>query len=229
MSRKPSRTLPLQALIPILLAAMVVVPVPAFARTHPTPPAPTAPAAGIAPIPADRAADTYAIYGMLLPGEPFNSMPPNQTGRWAIADTTISIVDMNPAIPPDGQLKAPDDNAKAFREALHDYEARRYQRFRLSAQDFHLTHPFSLLTDAQVGELRQARSSVTADSGLQGQYAGYPGVTFFTQVFFNSDQTAALVYRNNWCANLCSGGSWVYLEKHGGKWVLRSGITAPGA
>src|ERR1700761_6728307 len=81
----------------------------------------------VLPMPPERAADSYAIYAALMPGEPFKSLPPEQARQWAIADTTVSIADMNPAVPPDGELKAPPDNAKAFRDAVQDYQARRYE------------------------------------------------------------------------------------------------------
>jgi hypothetical protein len=177
------------------------------------------------PMPAARAGDSYAIYALLIPGEPFKSLPPEQAKQWAIADTTVSIADMNPAVPPDGELKAPPDNVKAFREALHDFQLRRNQRIQLTRQ-FNLDRAYTLLTADQVNEFRNSRTSVDADSAGQDKYAGYPGITFFSQVFFNSTQTAALVYMNNWCANLCAAGQWVYLEKHGSQWVRRSGITS---
>ena len=52
---------------------------------------------------------------------------------------------------------------------------------------------------------------------------------FFSAVYFNQNLTAALVYVNVWCASLCAAGQWVYLEKHGGQWVRRSGLTIGGA
>ena len=179
----------------------------------------------VIPMPAERAADSYAIYAVLIPGEPFKSLPPDQARQWAIADTTVSIADMNPAIPPDGELQPPPDNVTAFREALQDFHVRRYQHVQLTRQ-FQLDRTYMLLTADQVTEFRESRADVDATSQLQDKYAGYPGVTFFSQVFFNSAQTAALVYMNNWCANLCAAGQWVYLEKHGGRWVRRSGITS---
>jgi hypothetical protein len=175
------------------------------------------------PMPADRVADSYAIYSMLMPGAPFDSMAPQQNQRWAIADTTVNISDMNPAIPPEGQLKAPEKHAKGFHEAVRDFETRKNQRIQLTEQ-FQLAQPYMLFTASQVDEFRKARATVDAGSALQDKYAGYPGVTFFSQVYFSANHHEALVYMNNWCANLCAQGQWIYLEKHGGNWERRSGI-----
>jgi hypothetical protein len=177
------------------------------------------------PMPADRAAESYAIYSMLMPGAPFDTMSPQQNQRWAIADTTVNIADMNPAVPPEGQLKAPDDHPKRFQEAVRDYEAHKYERIQLTSQ-FQLSLPYQLMTADQVAELRRARTTVDPGSDLSSKYAGYPGVTFFSQVYFNAGHTGALVYMNNWCANLCAAGQWVYLEKRDSTWVRRSGITS---
>jgi hypothetical protein len=162
---------------------------------------------------------------MLMPGAPFDTMSPQQNQRWAIADTTVNIADMNPAVPPEGQLKAPDDHPKRFQEAVRDYEAHKYERIQLTSQ-FQLSLPYQLMTADQVAELRRARTTVDPGSDLSSKYAGYPGVTFFSQVYFNAGHTGALVYMNNWCANLCAAGQWVYLEKRDSTWVRRSGITS---
>lgn len=201
----------------LLLAGSLLLTMTVLAQSH------------LAPIPANRAADSYAVYSLLMPGQPFDGMSPSQTSRWAIADSTVNITDMNPAVPPDGQLTPPPDNPKAFEEALQDYESRKYERFRLNSKRFKLSHPFALLNDEQVSELREARSSTTATSELKSRYTGYPGITFFSAVYFNHARTAALVFMNNWCANLCAAGQWVYLEKKGGHWVRRSGISRGGA
>jgi hypothetical protein len=168
------------------------------------------------PIPADRAADSYAILSLLMPGSPADTISPRQIHHWVVADTTVSITDMNPAVPPNGQLEAPPDKARAFNDAVRDFELHRYQRFRLDADSFHPKLSLSLFNQQQVNNLRQSHP---VDSGI----------TFFSGVYFNDPQTVALVYVNNWCANLCSAGQWVYLEKHGGQWVRRSGILAGGA
>lgn len=184
---------------------------------------------GAIPMPPDRAADSYAIYSMLMPGEPFTQMPPEQRTRWAIADVTVNINDMNPAISPQGQLKPPPDNPRGFEEAVGDFETNKYVRVELEKSEFQITHPFDLLSAEQIDHLRAAKSAAAAASETQTQWNGVPGITYFSEVYFDTKHRAALVYMDNWCANLCAAGSWVYLEKHGGQWVRRSGIVVPGA
>lgn len=176
----------------------------------------------VVPLPDDRGMDSYAIYSLLLNEQPFDALPPDQTARLAIAGTTVSIREMNPAVAPDSALQPPGDNANAFQEAVRDFRSRRFERVQL-ARRFALGQDYALLSDAQVADFRNARSGTSPGSDLQEQYAGYPGITFFTQVYFDARRTAALVYRNNWCASPCSNGQWFYLEKHGNTWVRRSG------
>ena len=166
-------------------------------------------------IPPDRIADSYAIYTMLVPGSAANTIAQTPTQNWRLADTTINISDMNPAVPPNGQLNPPPDNEHAFIEAVHDYNTRKNERFHLDAASFHPAPPFPLIDGQQARNIQQSGSPDT-------------GITFFSAVYFDSKQTAALVYVNLWCANLCSAGQWVYLEKHGGQWVRRSGLTIGG-
>lgn len=183
-------------------------------------------------MPDERAADSYAIYSMLAPGPVLEHMPPGQTQTWAIADTTISTSDRNP-VPPQGQLKPPPrpNRKKAFEEAVADFEANQYLRIHLTRDGFHLEHPFALLTPEQVQQLRDAKSSPAASSS-QAEWSGYPGITFFSEVYFDTHHSIALVYRSEWCAHLCSAGSWIYLERRPGNpshWVQQSGIVVPGA
>lgn len=167
-------------------------------------------------IPPDRVADSYAIYALLVPGSPHNTIAQTPTQNWRLADTTINISDMNPAVPPNGQLNPPPENPRGFDEAVHDYNTRKYERFHLDAASFHPAPPFPLIDSHQASNIRQSGSPNT-------------GITFFSAVYFDSHLNAALVYVNLWCANLCSAGQWVYLEKHNGQWVRRSGLTTGGA
>jgi hypothetical protein len=156
-------------------------------------------------------------------------MAPELNARWAIAAITVNERDRNPAVPPQGELKPPPENPRGFQEAVEDYAANRNVRVQLTKDPFQLSHAFSLLRPDEVAALRASRTAAQVSSETQSQWAGYAGVTFFSEVYFDSKHQAALVYMNDWCAHLCSTGSWVYLEKHSGQWVRRSGVTVPGA
>lgn len=180
---------------------------------------------GVIGMPDERAADSYAIYSMLTPGPELQNLGSGQTQIWAIADTTISTEDRNPAVPPQGQLKPPKSlpnsaRRKAFAEAVADFEANQHLRMHLSRDGFHLNHDFRLLTPEEVKDLQAAGTT---------QGTGYPGITFFSEVYFDTHHAVALVYRSEWCAHLCSAGTWIYLEKQGNRWVQQSGIVVPGA
>jgi hypothetical protein len=191
--------------------------------------APSAPPGTPMPIPADRADDSYAIYALLMPGQPFSTLPPEQNQRWAIAAVTVNEDDRNPAVPPQGQLKPPPENPRGFNEAVGDYQTNKYVRVRLQRTPLHIDHDFALLSPTDVDALRGARSGAQVTSSAQSQWAGYPGVTYFSEVYFSRDHGSALVYMNDWCAHLCAAGTWIYLEKRGGQWVRRSGIVTGGA
>lgn len=168
-------------------------------------------------MPPSRAADSYAIYSLLMPGSLISSLSSESGSRWAIAEVTVNAADRNPAVPPHGQLKPPADNPRGFREAVADYEANRNVRVRLNRKDFALNHPFLLLSSDEINAVRARKPE------------DIPGITFFSEVYFDAKHTAALVYMNSWCANLCAAGTWVYLEKRNGHWVRQSGIVVSGS
>lgn len=167
--------------------------------------------AGIIPMPADRADDSYAIYSLLMPGPTLAQLASERDATWAIAEITVNDADRSPSVPPQGELKPPPDHPQGFNEAVQDYEANRNTRVQLGKDGFHIDHAFQLVNP------ETAKNS------------GHPGVTFFSEVYFDASHDAALVYQSEWCANLCAAGTWVYLEKHGDQWVRRSGIVVPGA
>ncbi len=168
---------------------------------------------GAIAMPADRADDSYAIYSMLMPGTTLAPMNAQQD-TWAIAEETVNDTDRNPAVPPQGQLKPPPENPTGFAEAVGDYQSHKAVRVQLTKPSFHISHAFTLLKPEAVATARASGSG---------------GITFFSMVYFDTKHRAALVYMNEWCANLCAAGSWIYLEKHGRQWVRRSGVVVPGA
>ena len=204
------------ATISAALCALIVITLAASAQHRPPHTSTQPPANTLQPIPANRAGDSYAIYSLLLPGAPLATITPEPNQNWSMADATVNITGMNPAVPPNGELKAPPENVRAFNQAVHDFNTRQYQRFRLDPDSFHPRRPLPFIDQNQVNARRQSGDPRS-------------GIVFFSAVYFNPEQTAALVYVNDWCANLCAAGQWVYLEKQNGQWVRRSGLIAKGA
>ena len=93
--------------------------------------------------------DSYAIYSLLLPGPLWKNLDPSQTERWAIAGTTVSAADINPALAPEAALQPPQDHPKWFADAVRDYNARKNQRLTL-IRDFQVDRPYVLLTPSEV-------------------------------------------------------------------------------
>jgi hypothetical protein len=175
-----------------------------------------------APVVPDRLPDSYQIYSLVMPGQVFTDMDSGHNQPWAISDTTINEDDMNPKLAPEATLQPPEDNPRAFREAVMDYNQRKKERLALKRR-FNLDRPYVLLGATDTAQFRASRTSMTASSDMQSAYADYLGITYFSEVYFNVAQTAALVYVLDWCGNLCSQAEWIYLEKQNGTWVRRSG------
>ena len=170
----------------------------------------------------DRLPDSYMIYSLLMPGQVFADMDSGQGAPWAISATTINEDDMDPKLAPEATLQPPDDNPHAFREAVGDYNQRKKDRMVLRRR-FQLSRTYVLLSPSAATDFRASKTSLNATSSQQAAYSNYLGITYFSEVYFNVAQTAALVYVLDWCGNLCSQAEWVYLEKHNGVWVRRSG------
>jgi len=179
----------------------------------------TKPAA--AAVASDRMPDSYLIYAMLMPGQLFEDMGSGDSQAWAISGTTVNEDDIDPKLAPEATLQPPDDNPRGFKEAVNDYNQRKKERLVLTHR-LTLSQPYVLLSPSDTTDFKASRS-VNSTSELQSKYGDYVGVTFFSEVYFNTAQTSALVYILDWCGNLCSQAEWIYLEKRDGVWVRRSG------
>ncbi len=174
----------------------------------------------------DRLPDSYAIYSLIMPGQVFTDMDSGQNQPWAISATTVNEDDMDPKLAPEATLQPPTDNPHGFQEAVYDYNQRKKERMPLKRR-LQLSRPYVLLGPNSTAQFKESRTSLNATSDMQSTYGNYLGITFFSEVYFNTAQTAALVYILDWCGNLCSQAEWVYLEKQNGVWVRRSGKAPP--
>lgn len=181
-------------------------------------------------MPADRAADSYAIYSSLIPlGETAGKDWPHD--YWLVQDATVAVVpadqacrpapsrqdqfDMNPNV----GVHPTKDREKDFAEILDDFDAHCHDRVALSATAWQTTAPVRLLAPAEQQEFRATRETVVgANSDVAKKYNGAPALYAFSEVYFNLHHTVALVYATHWCGGLCGQGFWVALALEDGQW-----------
>jgi hypothetical protein len=191
------------------------------------------------PMPQDRAADSYKIYSILLPvGELAN--PGWSRDLWLLADTTLALVppdqpclsqggvdgvDMNPHV----ALQPPPEGMQDFAEMLDDFDRRCHERIQLTADAFTLVVPLRLLTQTERDDF--IRTRFDPDAGIEGdrltaRYKGAPGLSMFSQVYFNAHHTVAMVYASGWCGGLCAQSYWEVLGFQDGVWKRLGWRTA---
>jgi hypothetical protein len=182
------------------------------------------------PMPQDRAQDSYNIYSVLLPvGELADPGWPRNL--WLLSDTTVALVPpdkpclaggadgsiMNPHV----AVEPPPDRLQDFAELLDDFDRRCHERIHLTSEFFNLVVPLRLLSQAEQDKFIRTRFDPTAGADadqLTAQYKGAPGLSRFSQVYFNAHHTVAMVYANGWCGGLCEQSYWQVLAVEDGSW-----------
>ncbi len=184
------------------------------------------------PMPPDRADDSYRIYTMLMPvGE--LGRPGWPRDLWLLSDTTLSLVaadrdclpqevngsedPMNPHF----AVHPPADRVPDFNELLEDFDKRCHERIQLTQDSFPNTMPLRLLTEEEQDEFVSTRWDQNAGAygdQIAAKYKGAPGISSFSQVYFNSHHTLAMVYATGWCGGLCVQSFWDVLEFRDGQW-----------
>ena len=215
--------------LPVLAASLVLImslaPSPTLGQNSAEKETPSPPI----PMPKDRAADSYDLYSRLMPvGELGNPGWPHDL--YLMADTTTSpvsydepcFVKMDPDKGPPGEanwenphiaISAPKEREHDFAEVLEDFDKHCHERIRLTPELMKTKVPLRMLTENEAKEFYSTRSDPKAPESLKEKYKGAPGLSSFSQVFFNKNHTLALVYAQGWCGNLCAQMFWGVFER----------------
>jgi hypothetical protein len=185
------------------------------------------------PMPADRADDSYRIYAQLLPvGELRNQGMPRDL--YLLSDTTISLVppeqgcmpaEINgsaDAMNPHFAVHPAADRLQDFNELLEDFDRRCHERVLLTVGSFPNTLPVRLLTELEQDEFISTRWDQNAGEygdQIAARYKGAPGLSSFSQVYFNAHHTLAMVYATDWCGGLCVQSFWEVFDFKDGAWT----------
>lgn len=194
-----------------------------FAALLPGQPDETPHLAQAMPMPGDRAEDSYAIYSQLLKGGPYK-WGNGYTKQWLVEGTTNAIplgAACNPApedppmeMSPREAVKAPEDRQGEWNEVLADFDRHCHDVIQLEQKGFKTELPVHLLNAEDMRRYRHEAAKPTAE------FADAAGLHRFTEVFFNTNHTLALVEADMRCGSLCGHTSWVVLERREGRWEM---------
>lgn len=188
---------------------------PARGEPIPLPPVPMSPT---------RVDDSYAIYSLLMPGSYLLNLGPDNNQTWLVADATITRGSADDRVPSARRcIQPPADRQQDFKSVFDDFDKHKSESIRLE-RNLQVQIPYKLLNEQQRGSFADTRTAnaPTPDAATTDEFRGAPGITYFSQVYFNIDNTLALVYMQEFCGPKCGEGKWIALEKVTGNWVRRN-------
>jgi hypothetical protein len=156
-----------------------------------------------------------------MPGSYLLNLGPEHNQAWLVADATITrgwpgdrVASARRCIQP------PADRIRDFQSVFDDFDAHKSERIQLE-RNFQVQIPYKLLSESRLKSFDEMRtaSAPQPDPATADDFRGTPGITYFSQVYFNLDNTLALVYMLEWCGPKCGDGEWIALEKISGGWV----------
>lgn len=181
----------------------------------PLPPVPMSP---------NRADDSYAIYSLLMPGSYLLNLGSDHNQSWLVADSTITRGQTGDRVPSARRcIQPPTDRTDDFKAVLEDFDKHKSESIRIE-RNLQIQIPYQLLNDQQRQAFADSRTAnaPAPDPATAEQFRGTPGITYFSQVYFNLGNTLALVYMQEYCGPRCGAGQWIVLEKVSGGWVRRN-------
>jgi hypothetical protein len=166
----------------------------------------------VAPVPADRRVDTYAVYSAVL-AHPRLSHPDDNEKYLIVELSGVAREDE-----PLSCLDVPEGYRTSFAELLKDRSEHSQERFRLE-RAFNVSKPYDLVTADranQFGALRDSPGHTTNEVEL---FRGAEDLITLGNVYFDRKRTLAAVYTFAFCGGLCGFGTWRVFVKNGkGEW-----------
>jgi hypothetical protein len=168
-------------------------------------------------IPAERRADTYAIYSAAL-AHPSLSHPDNNQ-KYLVRELSGYSMENEPR----DCMTVPEEYRAAFAELLADRLQLYREHYRLEPA-FKMSKPVDLVTEAQAkqfGAMLFGRS--TSEMEL---FRGAIDLITLGNVYFDKKRTLAAFYTWAYCGSLCACGTWhVFVRNGKGDWGGQHWVT----
>jgi hypothetical protein len=173
------------------------------------------------PMPPDRADDSYRLYGMLLPLAETTQLT---QGIYLVQDTSVALAptdrpcwqppaggaapSADSSLNPHVAIHPPPENHQDLVEILDDFDQHCHDRLTLDPDPdlWKLAVPIHLLNPTEQAEFRATHGRV--DSTVAEKYKGATALYAFSEVYFNSHHSVAIVYVTHWHGDPFGVGSW---------------------
>jgi hypothetical protein len=177
------------------------------------------PGKSVPAVPADRRADTYAVYSAVM-AHPRLSHPDNNE-KYLVQDSSGGSWENEPKL----CITVPDAYRAAFAQLLTDRLQNSKERYRLEPA-FKISKPFALITEDQAREFRALRFGAGHSTGEVELFRGAADLITLGNVYFDKKRTLAAVYTSAYCGSLCGYWTWrVFVRNGKGDWEEQNWVT----
>jgi hypothetical protein len=173
------------------------------------------------PVPAERRADTYAVYSAVMASPRLSH--PDDNKKYLIEE-----ISGNPAMEMKDQtscIRVPDAYRERYTELLADRETQVRARYRLE-RAIQIEKPYVLLTKEQSEQFGRSRGVSSRSREEMELFRGGSDLITLGNVYFDRQRTLAIVYTGAWCGALCGFWTWrVFTRNPGDGWEEQKWVT----
>ena len=185
-------------------------------------------------MPPDRAEASYLLYSRLMPvAESAGQGWPH--ALFLVQDKTAEMVPSDQPCHaeaggsgafermtnPHSSVHPPESDREDFEQILVDFDHHCHERIQLDATSWKASAPVHILDEAGQSDYWSTHNATRQKGAVAepSKYAGAPGIFIFSEAFFNTHHTVALIYAGVHCGSLCGQWLWYAFRFKDGQWL----------
>jgi hypothetical protein len=177
------------------------------------------PGKSVSAVPADRRADTYAIYSAVMAHPRLSHLDNNE--KYLVLDASGVSWENEPKL----CITVPEAYRAAFGELLTDRLQNSKEHFRLEPA-FKMPKPFALVSADQARQFQALRFGPGHSTDEVELFRGAADLITLGNVYFDRKRTLSAAYTWAYCGSLCGYGTWrVFVRNGTGDWEEQHWVT----
>lgn len=170
-------------------------------------------------LPADRRADTYAVYSAVLASPSLSH--PDTNAKYLIRDVTGNVMesDLRSCVAVSYWYRA------SFAELVADHAQHSKERFKLE-RAFSIAKPYELLSSGDAGQFGSLQNKPDHSTNNVELFRGAVDILTLGNVYFDRKRTLAAVHTGAFCGSLCGFWTWrVFVKNEKRGWEEQNWIV----